>query len=329
MNGEGDDVATPRAQPDRESPSSLEDAFDLEKLTVPEVATDLARWQQGDLVRGVRLVWATSSGGDLLFDDADEITQGGGGNFEGTWLALPRDDGEEPDHWDFGIITSQTCDLGASGPGGRHPTFQVSPLIRLESLPDDRAGAVRRGATNDLVLVPVVPAPGEWAADLRISIPVSKGLLVGTERIHAFASELDSLRFADQVALKYRRPAVHDGVSDVLVPSLNALVKRRRSAGSTWPDRVEQFRLRVTSGTRLEPEAFELIVVTLDGKFSPAEEHDLREWRKNERKGLSKACNDATINPLRFLTLERVPVADYREAVLLAITELQRLPPGI
>ena len=38
----------------------------------------------------------------------------------------------------YGIVISQTCDVAASGPGRRHPTVQVSPVIDLVDRKDDQ-----------------------------------------------------------------------------------------------------------------------------------------------------------------------------------------------
>jgi hypothetical protein len=117
---------------------------------------------------------------------------------------------------------------------------------------------------------------------------------------------------------------VHDAITTYLVNSLDNFVKKQRSAGATWVDRVEQFRVRITAGDRLAPKEFELLVITLDGAFSPEDRQPLRDWYKNERAEIQRRCDDAKFTPIRFLTLEKTPVDHYREAAPVAIKELRR-----
>src|SRR5206468_2164638 len=94
------------------------------------------------------------------------------------------DQGTSADTW--AVITSQTCDVVASGPGGRHPTVQVSPLVNLDGADPNKITGIRRNMNVDSVLVPDVPGGGTWAADLRISLPVSKAVLLQQSRIPGF-----------------------------------------------------------------------------------------------------------------------------------------------
>ena len=84
--------------------------------------------------------------------------------------------------------------------------------------------------------VPDVPTPGEWAADLRISLPVSKAVLLRQSRVHGFREQHQTLEFAERVAAKTRRPALHDAIADGLVPRLrepSALPEARARTGPT------------------------------------------------------------------------------------------------
>lgn len=319
-DGTPDDIVGPLP------PQRLEDEFTLALLDSEDVVTALDSWRQGDLVSGLRLMWAVPACGDALFgDEAMETARPG---WEGVVCDLPSVDasGADPRQTalDFGIVTTQTCDIGALGPGRKHPTVQVSPLLRLDQLGPSQAASVRAGKTKYFVHVTAVPAPGEWAVDLRISIPVSKGVLCLQERTHGFTNEQQSLEFANRIASRYARPAMHDAVEEYLVPRLRALVGAATAAGQTWPERVEQFRLRVTGGTRLAPTELELIAV-LDGDLTPEERQPLRDWLEGERAPFESVCG-ASMTPVRFLPLDLAPVRDYRDAVPLDVRELGRPP---
>jgi hypothetical protein len=319
--------AAEERQPARAGVDGLHDVFVLERLTAPTVVAALAEWRQGDLVEGVRLFWAGPSGLDPLSGlDYEQPPDGG-------WVVARW---EQPNDGPntapigagpatpglLGIVTSQTCDVGATGPGARHPTVQVSPLVRLDQLRPDRANEVRAGRTVDMMLVPNAPAVGEWVADLRISLPVSKSVLVAQTPVRGFVTTEQACEFAERLALKSRRPAVHDAISGFLADGLNQFVRRQRNADAGWVDRVEQFRVRAKSGDLLNPVVLELIVITLDGPLSAEETAALRQWRYEQRSQFKTKAGGALLTSPRFLTLERMKVQDYRESVPLRVPEL-------
>lgn len=228
-----------------------------------------------------------------------------------------------PSKYNLGIITSQTCDIAAIGPGRRHPLIQVSPLVPLARL-GHRAEGVRRGEVIDMVLVPNAQPFGTWAADLRISIPVSKGVLLDQKRHSGFKNEEELLNFAEAVALKYWRPAIHDGVESVLVAQLERFVKAASGRRELWVDHVFQFRLSVNRGTRLNPDEITIHVLTTGIGFEPAWQDPLRKWRVEHRKVIERACNGATLCPIVFHRVEQMSLLTYRDSVPLRITSLAR-----
>jgi hypothetical protein len=320
-------------------PFTLEEVFDLKRLQDDKVVAALDLWKQGDVISGLRLVWTASKIHDILFDELPESDDASLGDLSnkkagqslGHFLYDPDEveEGEDqspappPARYDYGIITSQTCDIAATGPGARHPTVQVSPLIWLDSL-GERADMVRRGATVDMIVVPNVRPAGEWAADLRISIPVSKGVLLDRGRRRGFKNAESELAFAEAIALKYWRPALHDAVEGLLVRSLDSFIRGERVRGVQWVDSVEQFRIMVNRGTRLQPSEVTILVLTIGEGLAPHERDPLRKWRVNNRKGFSNACDGADLCPIRFERVEQISLADYRNSVPLRITELQR-----
>lgn len=298
--------------------------FDLDWLKKPEAATALERWRQGDIVHGLRVFWGVSDHGIDPLSGAQLDPQPDGG-----WVtareSLHTRDGAVPAQ-QFGIIVSQTCDVAATGPGARHPTVQVAPIVNLSDLSASRAGDVQAGRTVDMVIVTAMQPLGEWAADLRISLPVSKAMLTDQEPTRGFLTEEDCLRFSDQVAIKLRRPALHDYLAKDMRESLETLIRRERRLGASWMDRVEQVRVRVTAGDRISPQAFELIVITIDDPLTAAEREPLRQWRNAQIKTVARATAAGKLLPLRILPLDKVSVRDYRESVPLRLDELQQQP---
>ena len=177
-----------------------------------------------------------------------------------------------------------------------------------------------------MVIVTNLQPQGAWAADLRISLPVTKAMLVDQQPTRGFLTEQDCVGFADQVAIKLRRPALHDYVAVDMTDSLEKLIRRERGRSATWMDRVEQIRVRATAGDRLSPQAIELIVITIDDPLSPAEKDPLRRWRTEHIKTFANATTGGKLLPLRILALSKVSVQDYRESVPLRLDELQQRP---
>lgn len=280
-------------------------------------------WKQGDIVAGVGLFWVTPDGHDPLTDvtgshSADDPLP------VFTWDGAPADSGMTLADADWSaalsIVTSQTCDIAPAGPGERHHTVQVAPVERY----DHRLGSVQKsiesGEYVDLMPLPGAPGPGKWAANLRISVPVSKAVLAAQSPVHGFADEAGALAFAERVAAKYRRPALHDALSADMTNSLRDLVDGARTAGAEWPEMIEQFRLEVIEGTRLEPVRVRIFAVTLN-KLDRADKAQLRDWRTAQDK-LLRRRHSIYLGAMRYALLRELSVAEYRSAVQLRVPEL-------
>lgn len=283
----------------------------------------LNAWKQGDIVTGVGLFWATPDGLDPLTDVAGVHTVGEPLPVF-TWDGQPADPSKTLDAPDWpaamSIVTSQTCDIVPAGPGERHPTVQVSPLERYDHCEGSVQKSIVLGEYVDLVAVPAAPRPGRWAANLRISLPVSKAVLAAQTPVHGFNDEAGALAFAERVSAKFRRPALHDALSGDMTTSLRELVNSVRQAGADWPEMIEQFRLEVIDGTRLEPTKVRIMAVTLN-KLEASDKHDLRAWRTAQDKILRRNHN-ITLNAMRYAQLRDLAVAEYRDAVQLRVPEL-------
>ena len=287
----------------------------------PALHARLDAWCQGDLVADIGLFWAGTAFEDPVTGVAADPS---GGHLWPViaWDGTPAEELSTPETGplqQWSVITSQTCDVVGTGPGARHPFVQVSPLIDLTGADQNTVDAIKRGERLDRVWVDNVPGGGAWAADLRVSLPVSKAVLAAQERRPAFSTEQAALDFAERVAAKLRRAALHDDLTDGLRPRLRELVRADPAAG--WLDDVEQFRLLVVQGTRLQPDEVALVVVTLV-KLDEALRAPLRQWAKQERKRLKKV--GITLGRVRFRDLDSMSVEEYRTSVPLHIPELAR-----
>ncbi len=294
----------------------LDSVFFADHFTNADVKQKLDQWKQGDLVTGVPFSWTTRIGNDELTRLA--------ANDPGT-LRLPVVTAIDTAAVAFAVITSQTCDIGAVGQGRLYPTVQVCPLVRLEdSCTAERIAEVKQGKVGYLAPITTQPSAdpalkGTWAADLRISLPVSKVVLLDQTRKSCFDHEVEALKFGAHVASRYVRPALHDALSDAMVKSLRDLVANAQKA-EQWPDRIEQFRLHVVEGERLQPRRVQIYAVVLD-PLAGSEQQRLRNWRKTENKRLRKAAN-IEMAPVRFIKRDQMTALEHRGSCPLHVPEL-------
>jgi hypothetical protein len=301
-------AAEPEANP---PPNGLDRVYFIDHFSNAAVERALDAWKQGDLVTGVPFFWATRTGDDEL---TRLIAEDPGTDH------LPVVTTTDNSSATFAVITSQTCDIGAVGQGRLHPTVQVCPLLRLEdSFSDARIAEIKLGKVGYLAPITDPPTSGTWAADLRISLPVSKVVLLDQVRRSCFAREVEALQFGEHVASRYVRPALHDAISDGLVTGLRNLVEVAQKENQ-WPDKIEQFRLCVVAGERLEPKRVQIYAVMLDPLTSP-EQQPLRTWRKAENKRLRKSAG-IEIAPVRFIKKSQMTAIDHRESCQLHVPEL-------
>ena len=320
---------TAGATSDASAERALEDTFSDEAMASRDLKRALRTWRQGDLLDRIPIAWVAPPGHDPLTDMAAEELLDGRHPVV-TWDEVAVDGDETLSRGrGWAIVTSQTCDIGTTGPGKRHPTVQVSPVVRVDGrMSASRIADAKSGAIVELVHVPEHPEEGDWFADLRLSMPVSKSVLAGAEPLHAFSHESQALDFAEKVGQKPRRPAVHDCVADDIVPELGKLITDAIGDGATWPDAVEQVRLEVVAGDRLWPTKIRLIVIG----YSPLDADQrapLRAWQKQRSKSLRKATRDAVYLPggvqliaCRFTDLKALSVTDYRQSIPLGVEGL-------
>jgi len=170
----------------------------------------------------------------------------------------------------YGIVTTQTCDLSEERPNPRQPWVQVAPVYRLE----DEGGILDREYVHRLD--PPQMTGEVWAADLRIEIPLEKGLLVGREPIEAFSSEEGYINFASVLARRRGRPALASAVNRLVTDTLSRLKKESNDRGRQARrvrDRTHKLMVAITDGTRLEPRSVQLHVVLKGGR-----DNDTDEW---------------------------------------------------
>lgn len=267
-----------------------------------DIRNAIDKWKQGDVLEGGPLFWAGPQGSDpyLPYDNAPH----------------PFHTSEEPGTGLL-ILTSQTCDIATTGPGAKHPLVTASPVYQLAK-GDQNYGHARAGRIGYLVPLTKPPTGDDlFVADLRITLPLSKGVLVEATPINVWAKEQDRLHFAECLGRKYRRPALSDALSEGLVRSLDQHIRQNEPEGS---ERIEEFRLRIV-GDRLTPAEVQLIVLT-DVEPDRELRKVWRAWTKPAAKLLK--AQGITLTPTLVISPEKCSARLYMNSVPLYVSALGR-----
>ena len=261
--GVGDPTASPEPQPEpgvepERQPGPPSTGFNIDDLVngvdwTPHVE-QLARWRQGHQLVGIPVLWLAPPG-------TDPIT---GVEHPADHIAPVFDETGYP--W---IITTQTCDLGGTAPGDRHPFIELAPVVHASTLEKNRVRLARDRQTGDLVPVrspfpghePAEPEKPEWFADLRLEVPISKTVLLDRDPIDGFATEDAYIAFAEMLGYKKRRPALHAALAEDLPRLLDKFVTDNGAKKQCFA-KVEQVRLLITDQQRLNPAAAAIYIIT-------------------------------------------------------------------
>jgi len=208
-------------------------------------------------------VAASNWANDYLFPDMNsELAVGG---------VAP--DSEPP----FFVILDQTCDIYKASV----PFIHVSPVFNgakhysakgIQRIRDRRVGylyALSALALEELLTESQraeqvkVQNPDDWAwvVDLRIQIPLDKGVLLDRDRIPGFASRKDQLEFGRELGNRADRPALPLVVSDYLIPALTRAVQDAEGV-------LGGVQFRVAADGIMNPTGLELVLITRAGGVS-------------------------------------------------------------
>lgn len=275
------------------------------------------RWVQGHVIHHVPATW--------LAPVVDVVT--GVSMLEGS-DAAPGDASTDPigrelePMFDPGAVTSwilvsQTCDIQTSPPGAHHAFVQISPLTHHTRLPKDRLADARRDGLNYLFaldLEPTTDGEATWFADLRLIVPLSKAALLTHDPVDGFSTPERALKFGDLVAGKFRRPALHETLSEALRRAINAYVKKRLKTNAFA--HTEHIRIAIKHGTRLHPTTVALVGVTKE-KLDVADQALWRELDSVARTVLTP--HGITVDPALLGTPEGLSAQIYRTSTPLSI----------
>jgi len=263
----------------------------------PEEITKLAQFRQGTLVAKPPFFYYASTA--LPIWQASKLLAG---DHEGQ-LVVELQPEDRPE---FGIVTSQSCDVYAVGDTGK-PWVQLAPVYQLAAdnkrLPDVTKARV-------YYLAPVRALGERWVADLRIEFPVEKGWLALQEPIAGFNDQEGYDEFG-LICGRYRaRPGIADAiyteVLEVLRDWLEMLRKNEKTLYDAFAAGVKRLFIDI-AGDHLVPKAIQLIFVSeaaLDADLAGR----LERWWEETYAG--KDLPFTTLAP-RLLTYSQVSFAEH------------------
>lgn len=225
----------------------------------------------------------------------------------------------------WGIVTTQTCDLIEEGRPKR-PWLQLSPVYHFKC-PDGTATRIRRGEEFQY-LFPVSTLPecanGLWVADLRLTVSIEKGWVLGKRTQGAFKSNTEYLGFAQRMAELITRFAYPRRLQEVF---LAPLMTKMRVLEETYAGRSGILEVRYACGRdQDDPDTVEPVFLSeraLDGDVMA----DLTDWWVRTFNESGSTDGLVVLSP-RFATYGGKDCIDPREYESLQIPEWPTVEAG-
>jgi hypothetical protein len=219
----------------------------------------------------------------------------------------------------FGLITTQTCDIGEEDkPAPSLPWVQLAPIYDAKAggpggkrlLDGGQRNLIEAGRIQHLLHVPQIP-DGFWVADLRILVPVEKGWLATRHPITGFADDRSRHEVGRRLAFLHRRPAFDPRfvrvVQGPLIDALRALAKTDRPFYEVVHAQVLELGVRTDSNLSM---TFAEAAVFYDAEIDDrCREWFLAQWDAWAAHAKSEEFN---LLELRFRDLREICVAEYR-----------------
>jgi len=209
------------------------------------------------------------------------------------------------------IVTSQTCDIGEEAPPNEWelPWIQVSPVYRIagDSPLRHRDYIVALTATS-------LSADG-FIADLRIEMPVEKGMLPELAIQPGFANEADAVSFGELLGRRRQRAAVASSVNRVLRGTLQ---KKMQNNKSRWHRvRLEIHKLKfAVAPSRSEPLTVQLYVCSQEQLSADARQW-FEEWQQRAKD--AAGAEGLVLGPVGYMFRENFDLALYDSLIELDV----------
>lgn len=273
-----------------------------------EVPQAVRSFRQGHLVRRPPLFYAAHVGYPIWelskVVSAEDAAPAGEVPAQDVLVELDPDQGPP-----YGILTSQDCDITEEGRDPIQPWVQVAPVYSC----DEASQLLNR----DFIVRLNPPTLDEevWVADLRLEMSLEKGLLVAREPIESFPQEEDYYRFSDLLARRRGRPALATVFNDII----NVTAREVKQQSTAWRGKTRRVRetiyklkLAIEEGTRLQPAACKLYVVTRGPSTEEAQEWFGEWW---DRARIVAAEQGLELLPIGWMVMSEVDVELYDQLI--------------
>jgi hypothetical protein len=134
----------------------------------------------------------------------------------------------QPRRW---VITSQTCDLATQA--RLAPWVQLAPVYDLSGIKAEALAGIKNRKSYDYLWYLPALQGGEWVADLRIEIPVEKGVLLGAPIARGHLDEMSRYSFGHRLGFLRSRPALGDRFIDTVQKPIREALRKAKSKSAT------------------------------------------------------------------------------------------------
>jgi hypothetical protein len=169
----------------------------------------------------------------------------------------------------YGLITSQSCEVVEERDPPLQPWVQIAPVYKV--------GEDSKLLVRDFIarLDPPDLEDGPWVVDLRIEMPVEKSLLVGVTPIEAFGEDAGYEELGRKLGYRRGRPALHGVFHELFGVTMGQMKtgdKPGRKRARRVREQIYKLALKIESGTKLQPQAAGLYIVTAGSPDAEAKE---------------------------------------------------------
>ncbi len=282
--------------------------------SIAKNAIALGEWSQGDIISppdeplALPFTWVQPPGNDAITGTKNPSTTDVKPFYSNASTSLL-------------VVASQTCDVSGADTGKQHPIVMAALLTPATLLDPSIVAAARQGRA-DYLIESIYKDPSQpsvsWLVDLRMLVPVSKGLLLKRKPgVSAFSSD-GLMLFAAALAHKFGRAAIDDVLVTELPKVLNDHVLSVGPRNPVFVD-TEEVRLQVFPSGPLAHAGVGVIVIVDPGVKKRA----MKVWTGWESKVETRLKSQGFhLRTTRVETANTLKAVVYRETTGLRIPAL-------
>lgn len=223
------------------------------------------------------------------------------------------------------VVASQTCDLLGEGTGARHPFALAAPLFSSASISRSDWKLAEQLRVPYRIPSTYRPPDGSrtpWFVDLRVLLPISKGVLLAHQSGGPAFDAYGLMRFSAGLAHKFSRAAVDNDLIDILPRALDAHVMSKGPTDEVFVN-TEEVRLLVDRGSWVTPGSRARVLILVKKSVLKSARETWTGWEETARKDLKK--HNINLGPTTVTTARRLKSHTYRQTSALRVSALGTL----